>query len=27
MLGGGDRASTQRATTIVIVTAQVEEGF
>lgn len=26
-LGGGDRASAQRATTIVIVTAQVEEGF
>jgi type IVB pilus formation R64 PilN family outer membrane protein len=27
MLGGSDRASTQRATTVVIVTAQVEEGF
>ena len=27
ILGGSDRASTQRATTIVIVTAQVEEGF
>lgn len=25
--GGSDRASTQRATTIVIVTAQIEEGF
>lgn len=26
-LGGSDRASTQRATTVIIVTAQVEEGF
>lgn len=26
-LGGGDRAATRRATTLVIVTAQVEEGF
>jgi type IVB pilus formation R64 PilN family outer membrane protein len=27
VLGGADRASTQRATTLVIVTAQLEEGF
>ncbi|AOB33537.1 hypothetical protein AKI39_08480 [Bordetella sp. H567] len=26
-LGGSDRASTERATTLVVVTAQVEEGF
>ncbi|ARP80989.1 hypothetical protein CAL12_09140 [Bordetella genomosp. 8] len=26
-LGGSDRASTQRTTTVIIVTAQVEEGF
>jgi hypothetical protein len=27
LAGGTDRAATQRATTVVIVTAQVEEGF